>query len=96
MQVVSTARLSRVTKLLRLSLQNSTSLLSSLQYSAHIRQLDATMANQIFKGQSDYYNGLTIDSVDEACDNKIFAQRLKGNGILLVTSSCFLYSQIKL
>ncbi|XP_012536564.1 nucleoside diphosphate-linked moiety X motif 6 isoform X2 [Monomorium pharaonis] len=39
--------------------------------------LDATMARQIFKGLNDHYNGITIDSVEEACDNKIFAQRLK-------------------
>lgn len=36
------------------------------------------MAQQTFKGQSDHYNGITIDSAEEACDNKIFAQRLKG------------------
>lgn len=95
MQVASTARLSRVINLLRLQNFNS---LSSLQYSAYIRQLDATMAKPIFKGHTDYYNGVTIDSAEEACDNKIFAQRLKGNNILSVISfcSCFVHSQIKL
>ncbi|KYN42320.1 Lactosylceramide 4-alpha-galactosyltransferase [Trachymyrmex septentrionalis] len=39
--------------------------------------LDAVMAQQIFKGHQDHYNGITIDSVEEACDNKIFVQRLK-------------------
>ncbi|KAL0130833.1 hypothetical protein PUN28_002445 [Cardiocondyla obscurior] len=35
------------------------------------------MAQQIFKGHNDHYNGITIDSAEEACDNKIFLQRLK-------------------
>lgn len=35
------------------------------------------MAKQIFKGRDDCYNGVTIDSIEEACDSKIFAQRLK-------------------
>ncbi|XP_014487839.1 PREDICTED: nucleoside diphosphate-linked moiety X motif 6 [Dinoponera quadriceps] len=77
MQIASSTRLFGVTKLLRLPLQNSNNLLPSLQYSAHIRQLDVTMAKQIFQGQSDYYNGITIDSAEEVCDNKIFTQRLK-------------------
>ncbi|XP_032663637.1 nucleoside diphosphate-linked moiety X motif 6 isoform X1 [Odontomachus brunneus] len=79
MQVAST-RLFRVTKLLRSSLRNSDNSLSNLQYSAHIRQLDITMTSkQIFKGRSDHYNGITIDSAEEACDDKIFAQRLKNS-----------------
>lgn len=36
------------------------------------------MAQGIFKGHNDHYNGITIDSVEEACDNKVFTQRLKG------------------
>lgn len=40
--------------------------------------LDIAMAQRIFKGHNDHYNGITIDSVEEACDNKVFTQRLKG------------------
>lgn len=36
------------------------------------------MDQGIFKGHNDHYNGITIDSAEEACDNKMFAQRLKG------------------
>lgn len=98
MQVASTTRLFRVTKLLRSSLRNSDNSLSNLQYSAHIRQLDVTMTKQILKGRSDHYNGITIDSAEEACDDKIFAQRLKGSDILSVLSSyfCFSHLQIKI
>ncbi|XP_018313109.1 uncharacterized protein [Mycetomoellerius zeteki] len=49
-------------------------------YNTRIGQLstlDAVMAQRIFKGHNDHYNGITIDSIEEVCDNKIFAQRLK-------------------
>jgi len=48
------------------------------------------MAQRIFKGHNDHYNGITIDSVEEACDNKIFAQRLKGRDAF-----CFLHLYIR-
>ncbi|EZA56407.1 hypothetical protein DMN91_009843 [Ooceraea biroi] len=79
MQNVSTAILFHATKTLkaRSSLQSSRIALSSLRYNTHVKQLDVTMAKRIFKGHNDHYNGITIDSAEEDCDNKIFIQRLK-------------------
>lgn len=94
MQVASTAKLFRVTKLLRSSLRNLDNSLSSLQYSAHIRQMDVTMTN-IFKGRGDHYNGITVDSAEEYCDNKIFAVRLKGT-LSVLLCFCFSHLQIKI
>ncbi|XP_067203110.1 nucleoside diphosphate-linked moiety X motif 6 isoform X1 [Linepithema humile] len=82
MLTASIAQLLRVTKTFktRLSSQTSIIFLSRSQYSTHIGQLgmlNSTMAKQIFQGHSDHYNGITIDSGEEACDNKVFVQRLK-------------------
>ncbi|XP_020294816.1 nudix hydrolase 7 [Pseudomyrmex gracilis] len=76
-----TVILFRITKTFkaRTCTQNSVGFFS-VTYSTHVRQLgtlNPAMAKQIFKGHSDHYNGLTIDSVEEACDNKVFTQRLK-------------------
>ncbi|XP_011641826.1 nudix hydrolase 7 [Pogonomyrmex barbatus] len=51
-----------------------------LSHSTRIGQLStlhAAMTQQIFNGHSDHYNGITVDSVEEACDSKVFTQRLK-------------------
>lgn len=89
MQGVSSTVLFRINKTLksRLSLHNLIGILSNLQYcNIHDKRLDITMAKLLFKGRSDHYNGITIDSLEETCDNQIFAQRLKGSRIFLMLS----------
>lgn len=57
---------------------NSIVLLSRSARIGQLSTLDAAMTQRIFKGHNDHYNGVTIDSAEEACDSKIFVQRLKG------------------
>lgn len=60
-----------------LTTRSSTVFLSRGTYVGKLSTLNVAMDQGIFKGHSDH-NGITIDSAEEACDNKIFAQRLKG------------------
>ncbi|XP_050455242.1 uncharacterized protein LOC126853482 [Cataglyphis hispanica] len=81
MKRTSIAILFHVTKTFKgRSSKNTIVFFPGSRYSTHHGRLDVSkiaMAKQIFKGCDDQYNGITIDSIEEACDSKIFAERLK-------------------
>ncbi|XP_043263643.1 nudix hydrolase 7 isoform X1 [Colletes gigas] len=51
-------------------------LFSVSSYTTHCTKTSVVMALKKFKGQTDYYNGITVDSNEESCTPEVFVKRL--------------------
>ncbi|XP_076243138.1 uncharacterized protein LOC143184642 [Calliopsis andreniformis] len=72
----NTSKLCRVTTVVKQQLFSKSIFSPISYYSTHSTKHSVIMTSKCFKGRNDHYNGVTVDSNEEACGSEEFTQRL--------------------